>query len=156
MSYESLSHCKWDCKYHVVFIPKGRKKVLYGKIRKFLGPVLHDLARQRGSEIVEGHVVVDHVHMLMKIPPKYAVAEVIGYIKGKSAIAIARQFGGRKRNFSGEQFWARGYAVSTVGFEEELIKKYIRHQEILDAKGYDDELDKGEKDKDENEEDGKF
>ena len=92
----------------------------------------------------------------MKIPPKYAVAEVIGYIKGKSAIAIARQFGGRKRNFSGEQFWARGYAVSTVGFEEELIKKYIRHQEILDAKGYDDELDKGEKDKDENKDDGKF
>ena len=98
---------------------------------------------------MEGHMVVDHVHMLMKIPPKYAVAEVIGYIKGKSAIAIARQFGGRKRNFSGEQFWARGYAVSTVGFEEELIKKYIRHQEILDAKGYDDELDKGEKDTDE-------
>jgi putative transposase len=101
-------------------------------------------------------MVVDHVHMLMKIPPKYAVAEVIGYIKGKSAIAIARQFGGRKRNFNGEQFWARGYAVSTVGFEEELIKKYIRHQEILDAKGYDDELDKGEKDKDENKDDGKF
>jgi|SRR5512137_1034796 putative transposase len=156
MSYESLSHSKWDCKYHIVFIPKGRKKGLYGKIRKYLGPVLHDLARQRGSEIVEGHMVVDHVHMLMKIPPKYAVAEVIGYIKGKSAIAIARQFGGRKRNFSGEQFWARGYAVSTVGFEEELIKKYIRHQEILDAKGYDDELDKGEKDKDENKDDGKF
>ena len=105
---------------------------------------------------MEGHMVVDHVHMLMKIPPKYAVAEVIGYIKGKSAIAIARQFGGRKRNFSGERFWARGYAVSTVGFEEELIKKYIRHQEILDAKGYDDELDKGEKDKDENKDDGKF
>jgi len=101
-------------------------------------------------------MVVDHVHMLMKIPPKYAVAEVIGYIKGKSAIAIARQFGGRKRNFSGEQFWARGYAVSTVGFEEELIKKYIRHQEILDAKGYDDEIDKGEKEKDEDKEDGKF
>jgi putative transposase len=101
-------------------------------------------------------MVVDHVHMLMKIPPKYAVAEVIGYIKGKSAIAIARQFGGRKRNFSGEQFWARGYAVSTVGFEEELIKKYIRHQEILDAKGYDDELDKGEKDTDKDKDDGTF
>ncbi len=89
MSYESLSHCKWDCKYHVVFIPKGRKKVLYGKIRKFLGPVFHELARQRGSEIGEGHMVADHVHMLIKIPPKYAVAEVIGYIKGKSAIAVA-------------------------------------------------------------------
>jgi putative transposase len=156
MSDESLNHSKWDCKYHIVFIPKGRKKGLYGKIRKYLGPVLHDLARQRGSEIVEGHMVVDHMHMLMKILPKYAVAEVIGYIKGKSAIAIARQFGGRKRNFSGEQFWARGYAVSTVGFEEELIKKYIRHQEILDAKGYDDELEKGEKEKDEKKDDGKF
>ena len=139
-----------------MFIPKGRKKVLYGKIRKFLGPVFHEMARHRGSEIMEGHMVGDHVHMLIKIPPKYAVAEVIGYIKGKSAIAVARQFGGRKRNFNGEQFWARGYAVSTVGFEEELIKKYIRHQEILDAKGYDDELDKGEKDKDENKDDGKF
>jgi putative transposase len=137
MSYESLSHCKWDCKYHVVFIPKGRKKVLYGKIRKFLGPVFHELARQRGSEIGEGHMVADHVHMLIKIPPKYAVAEVIGYIKGKSAIAVARQFGGRKRNFNGEQFWARGYAVSTVGFEEEQIQHYIQQQEKLDTKGYD-------------------
>jgi len=114
MSYESLSHCKWDCKYHVVFIPKGRKKVLYGKIRKFLGPVFHELARQRGSEIGEGHMVADHVHMLIKIPPKYAVAEVIGYIKGKSAIAVARQFGGRKRNFNGEKFWARGYGINAV------------------------------------------
>ena len=114
---ESLSHSKWDCKQHIVFILKGRKKGLYGKIRTYLGPVLHDLSRQRGSEIVEGHMVVDHVHMLMKIPPKYAVAEVIGYIQGKSAIAIARQFGGRKRNFSGEQFWARGYEVSTEGLK---------------------------------------
>ena len=111
--------------------------MLYGKIRKFLGPVFHELARQRASEIGEGHMVADHVHMLIKIPPKYAVAEVIGYIKGKSAIAVARQLGGRKRNFNGKQFWARGYAVSTVGFEEEQIQKYIRHQEALDTKGYD-------------------
>ena len=95
----SLSHSKWDCKYHVVFIPKGRKKALYGKIRRFLGPVLRELAGQRGSTILEGHMVQDHVHMLIRIPPKYAVAEVIGYIKGKSAIAVARQFGGRQRNF---------------------------------------------------------
>ena len=120
-----------------MFIPKGRKKVLYGKIRKFLGPVFHEMAQHRGSEIVEGHMVGDHVHMLIKIPPKYAVAEVIGYIKGKSAIAVARQFGGRKRNFNGERFWARGYAVSTVGFEEEQIQHYIRQQEKLDNKGYD-------------------
>src|SRR6266496_2362102 len=127
-----LSHSKWDCKYHVVFIPKGRKKALYGKIRSFLGPVLRELAGQRGSTIVEGHMVQDHVHMLIRIPPKYAVAEVIGYIKGKSAIAVARQFGGRQRNFNGERFWARGYAVSTVGFEEEQIRAYIKHQEGFD------------------------
>ena len=109
--YESLTHSKWDCKYHIVFIPKGRKKTLYGKIRKYLGRVFHELAAQRESTIVEGHMVQDHVHMLVKIPPKYSVAEVVGYIKGKSAIAVARQFGGRQRNFNGERLWARGYAV---------------------------------------------
>ena len=133
-SYESLSHSKWECKYHIVFIPKGRKKELYGKIRSFLGPVFHELAQQRGSTILEGHMVQDHVHMLVKIPPKYAVAEVIGYIKGKSAIAVARQFGGRKRNFNGERLWARGYAVSTVGFEESQVRSYIRHQEQLEGR----------------------
>jgi putative transposase len=141
MTYASLSHSRWECKYHVVFIPKGRKKTLYGKIRKFLGPVFHELARQRGSEILEGHMVQDHVHILMSIPPKYSVAEVIGYLKGKSAIAVARQFGGRKRNFNGEKLWARGYAVSTVGFEEEKIRKYIRHQEQRDNRDDDDEPD---------------
>ncbi len=133
-TYASLSHSKWDCKYHLVFVPKGRKRELYGKIRKFLGPVLRELAQQRGSTIVEGHMVADHVHMLIKIPPKYAVSEVVGYLKGKSAIAVARQFSGRKRNFNGEQFWARGYAVSTVGFEEEQVKEYIRHQEQGDKR----------------------
>ena len=137
-SYESLAHSKWDCKYHIVFIPKCRKKDLYGKIRAFLGPVFHELAGQRGSRIVEGHMVQDHVHMLIKIAPKYAVAEVIGYIKGKSAIAVARQFCGRKQNFNGERLWARGYAVSTVGFEENQIKAYIRQQEQLDGKGSDE------------------
>src|SRR4030095_1890814 len=117
---------------------KRRKKTLYGKVRKFLGSVFHELASQRRSEILEGHMVQDHVHMLIRIPPKYAVAEVIGYIKGKSAIAVARQFGGRKRNFNGERFWARGYAVSTVGFEEEQIRAYIKHQEQLDAQGSDE------------------
>jgi len=134
-SYESLSHSKWDCKFHVVFVPKYRKKVLYGQIRRFLGPLFHDLASQRSCKILEGHMVQDHVHMLIAIPPKYSVSEVIGYIKGKSAIAVARQFGGRKRNFNGEKFWARGYAVSTVGFDEVKIKDYIRNQEQLDAQG---------------------
>lgn len=137
-SYESLSHSKWDCKYHVVFVPKYRKKVLYGKIRNYLGPLFHELSNQRGSKILEGHMVQDHVHMLIKIPPKYSVAEVIGYIKGKSAIAVARQFGGRQRNFNGERFWARGYAVSTVGFEEVQIREYIKNQEQIDGRGSDE------------------
>lgn len=132
-SYESLTHSKWDCKYHMVFIPKCRKKALYGRVRKFLGPVFHELAAQRGSTIVEGHMVQDHVHMLIKIPPKYSVAEIVGYIKGKSAIAVARQFGGRQRNFNGERLWARRYTVSTVGFEEAQVKAYIKKQEQLDG-----------------------
>jgi putative transposase len=138
MSYENLSHSKWDCSYHVVFIPKGRKRELYGKIRKYLGPILRELAQQRGSSIEKGGMVQDHVHMLIRIPPKYAVAEVIGYMKGKSAIAVARQFGGRKKNFNGERFWARGYAVSTVGFEEKQIRNYIANQQQLDGQGQDE------------------
>ena len=137
-SYSSLSHSKWDCKYHVVFIPKFRKKVLYGEIRSFLGPVFHELAGQRNCKILEGHMVQDHVHMMIAIPPKYSVAEIVGYIKGKSAIAVARQFGGKQRNFNGERFWARGYAVSTVGFETAQIKSYIQNQEQLEAQGFDE------------------
>jgi len=132
-NYQSLTHSRYDCKYHVVFVPKMRKKVLLGKIRKYLKGVFHELARQKGCEIVSGHMAVDHVHMCITIPPKYAVAEVIGYLKGKSAISVARQFGGKQRNFNGENLWARGYAVSTVGFELEKIKQYIAHQEKLDS-----------------------
>ena len=137
-SSESLSHSKRDGKYHGVLIPKGRKKALYGTIRQFWGPVLRALAGPRGSPIVEGHMGPDHVHRLIRIPPKYAIAAVIGSIKGKRAIAVARQFGGRQRNFHGERFWARGYAVSTVGFEEEQIRASIQHQEQLDAQGSDE------------------
>ena len=135
MTYASLSHSKWDCKYHLVFIPKYRKKVLYGKIREFLGPVFHELAKQRGSEILEGHMVQDHVHMLIKIPPKYFISEVVGYLKGKSAISVARQFSARKKNFNGENFWARGYAISTVGFNELQIRNYVMQQVQLDGRG---------------------
>lgn len=131
-AFESLAHSRWDCKYHVVFIPKRRKKALYGKIREYLKSVFHELARQRGCRIVEGYMAVDHVHMCILIPPKQAVAEVIGYLKGKSAIAVARQFGGREKNFNGECLWARGYAVSTVGLEMDKVRDYIRHQERLD------------------------
>lgn len=132
MSHESLNHSRWDCNYHVVFVPKYRKKKLYGKIRKFLGPVFHELARQKGCKILEGPMVQDPVHMLISIPPKHSIAQVIGYSKGKSAIAVARQFSGRKQNFNGEKFWARGYDVSTVGYNEEKIRLYIQNQEQLE------------------------
>ena len=134
-TYHSLSHSKWDCKYHVVFVPKRRRKVLYGNIRKELGPIFHALARQKECRIIEGHLVADHVHMVIEIPPKYAVASIIGFLKGKSAIAIARQFSGKERNYTGEHFWARGYAVSTVGFELEEIRRYVREQEDDDDNG---------------------
>ena len=130
--YQSLAHSKWDCKYHVVFVPKRRRRQLYGQIRRQLGAIFHALARQKECQIIEGHVMPDHVHMCIAIPPKVAVAQVIGFLKGKSAIAIARQFGGKERNFTGEHFWARGYAVSTVGFELEQIRAYIRKQEDED------------------------
>ena len=132
--YQSLSHTKWDCKYHVVFVPKRRRKVLYGSIRKALGGIFHELARQKECTILEGHVMPDHVHMLIMIPPKYAVASVIGFLKGKAAITIARRFSGKARNFAGEHFWARGYAVSTVGFNTEHIRKYIKNQEDEEGK----------------------
>lgn len=118
-----------------MFTPKYRRKVMFGEVRKFLGPVFHELARQKECRIVEGHLMPDHVHMCIEIPPKYAVASVVGFLKGKSAIAIARQFSGKQRNFNGENFWARGYAVSTVGFELEAVRRYIREQEIADKGG---------------------
>ena len=125
---KSLCHSVWDCKYHIVWIPKYRRKILYGRIRKHLGEVIRELARQRESQVLEGHLCPDHVHVYIAIPPKYAVAQVVGYIKGKSAIHIARTFGGRTRNFTGEHFWARGYFASTVGRDEEVIRNYIRRQ----------------------------
>ena len=132
--YQSLSHTRWDCKYHVVFIPKRRKKAVFGVLRKELGGVFRALAQQRESAVVEGHLMVDHVHMCLSIPPKYSVSSVVGYIKGKSAITIARHFGGRQRNFTGEVFWARGYFVSTVGLDEEMVRAYIRNQEQEDER----------------------
>jgi len=124
----------WECKYHVVFIPKCRRRVLYEELRLHLGEVFHNLARQKESEIEEGHLLLDHVHMLIAIPPKYAVSQVIGFIKGKSAIHLARVYGGRRRNFTGQYFWARGYFVSTVGRDEAMIRAYIRRQEEEDRR----------------------
>src|SRR5512138_2019535 len=119
-AYQSLSHTRWDCKYHVVFIPKRRKKKVFGALRRHLGQIFKELAQHKESQVVEGHLMPDHVHMCISIPPKYAVSSVVGYMKGKSAITIARKFGGRERNFTGEVFWARGYFVSTVGLDEEM------------------------------------
>jgi putative transposase len=118
----------------VVFIPKYRKKAIFGQIRRYLGEVLRKLAEQRESRIEEGHLMADHVHIMISIPPKYSVSQVIGYIKGKSAIHIAREFAGRKRNFVGQHFWARGYFVSTVGRDETVIREYIRQQEEEDQR----------------------
>ena len=132
--YQSLAHSKWDCKYHVVFVPKRRRKAIFWNIRRQPGPIFHVLAKQKECQILEGHLMADHVHMCIAIPPKHPVASVIGFLKGKSAIAIAR-LSGKERNFSGEHFWARGYAVSTVGFELEQVRQYIREQDAADGSG---------------------
>ena len=131
---KTLQHTEWECKYHVIFIPKYRRKVLYGQLRRQLGEVFRRLARQKESEIEAGHMMADHVHMMIAIPPKFSVAQVIGFIKGKSAIHIARHFGERLRNFVGQHFWARGYFVSTVGRDETVIRRYIRRQEAEDQR----------------------
>ena len=130
----SIRHTVWECKYHVVWIPKCRRKVLYGQLRQHLGEVFRDMASQRESRVEDGHLRPDHVHMLVSIPPKYAVSDVVGYVKGKSAIYIARNFVSRRRNFGGEKFWARGYYVSTVGRDEAAIRAYIKKQEEEDRR----------------------
>ena len=133
-NYRNLQHTRWECKYHVIFIPKYRRKVIYKGLRQHLGSVFRRLALQKDSEIEEGHLMADHVHMMISIPAKRSVSQVVGFIKGKSAIHIARHFGERKRNFAGEHFWARGYFVSTVGRDEEVIRAYIQHQESDDRR----------------------
>ena len=132
--FASLSHTKWECKYHVVFVPKYRRKAFFGQIKKDIGRIFVELARQKECRIEAGNLQPDHVHMLISIPPKYSVAQVVGYIKGKSAIYIARIYGKKSRNFIGEHFWARGYLVSTVGADEEKIREYIRRQEQEDQR----------------------
>ena len=133
--WKSLAHSRWECKYHVVFVPKYRRKVGYGEIRASWGGIFHELARQKECRIVEGHLLADHVHRCIEIPPQPAVASISGFLKGKSAVAMARQFGGKLQNFTGAHFWARGYAVSPVGYELEQVKRYIREQEAEDQAG---------------------
>ena len=131
---ETLSHTTWDCKYHVVFIPKYRRKALYHELRRHLGEVFRALAEQKECRIAEGHLMGDHVHRLLSIPPKYSVAQVVGFIKGKAAIHIVRTFMGRRKNYTGHHCWARGYSVSTVGRAEAVIRAYIRMQEAEDRR----------------------
>jgi putative transposase len=130
----SLSHTKWECKYHVVFIPKYRRKAMDKELRQYLGEIFHQLARQKECRIEEGHLCSDHVPMLISIPPKYSVSQVVGFLKGKSAIAIARNYGGKRKNFVGQHFWARDYYVSTVGREEATVRQYIQRQEVEDQR----------------------
>lgn len=129
-----LNHCTWECKYHIVFIPKYRRKELYGVIRKELREVLHRLSQQKECKIEAGNVMTDHVHMLISIPPKHSVSSIVGFLKGKSSIWVAQNIGNRQRNFVGHKFWARGYFVSTVGANEEVIKKYVLNQESEDRR----------------------
>jgi putative transposase len=133
-TYETLKHTTWECKYHVVFIPKCRRKALFAQLRRDLGPVFRSLAEQKECRVEEGHLMPDHVHMLLSVPPKYAVSQVMGFIKGKSAIHIARVYAGRRRNFVGQHFWARGYWVSTVGKNEAAVRRYIQEQEKEDQR----------------------
>lgn len=127
--WQSQSHVKWYCRYHVVFVPKYRRKSIYGRLRREIGGIIRELCRQAGVELVEGHAMADHVHLCLSIPPKYSVANTVGFLKGKSAIRIHREFLGQKRNFTGLHFWAAGYCVSTVGLDEQVIRAYIRNQD---------------------------
>ena len=131
--WDSLSHVKWDCKYHVVIVPKYRRKVLYGRLRRQIGRILRELCRQKGVELVEGHAMPDHVHLCLSIPPKYSVAHAIGFLKGKSAVRIHRELL-QERRMTGLHFWAAGYCVRTVGLDEDRVRQYIREQEQLERR----------------------
>ena len=130
-NWQSLSHVKWECKYHVVFVPKYRRKILYGKLRRAIGGILRDLCVQKGIELIEGHAMPDHVHVLVSIPPKYSVANTVGFLKGKSAVRVHRELL-KQRRMTGLHFWATGYCVSTVGLDEEKVRQYVREQEKHD------------------------
>lgn len=135
--WQSLSHVKWDCRYHVVWIPKYRRKVPYGKLWAAVGRLIRELCDQRGVELLEGHACSDHIHLCLSIPPKYSVAHVVGFLKGKSAVRIHRQLL-KERRLQGLHFWATGYCVSTVGLDEAAIRQYVQNQEKHDRE--DDQL----------------
>jgi putative transposase len=131
--WQSLSHVRWECKYHVVIIPKYRKRVFYGKLRRQLGPILREVWRQKGIELLEGHCMPEHVHLCLEIPPQYSVAYTLGYLKGKSAVRIPRELL-QERRMTGLPFWAAGYCVSTVGLEEARVRQYLREQEEIEQR----------------------
>jgi putative transposase len=133
MSNNKLAHTVWECKYHIVFVPKYRRKIIYGNLRKEIGIILRKLCEYKGIEIIEAKACIDHIHMCISIPPKYSASSIVGYLKGKSAIMIFERFSKLKQNFKGNSFWARGYFISSVGLDEEKIKKYIKNEEINDA-----------------------
>ena len=133
-NYNHLNDCTWECKYHIVFTPKYRKKSIFGLIRKELKDVFHRLAGQKECVIEEGYLMKDHVHMLISIPPKHSVSTIVGFIKGKSSIWIAQNISNKKQNFIGHKFWARGYFASTVGADEEVVRKYVQNQESDDKR----------------------
>ena len=130
--WESLSHVRWECKYHVVIIPKYRRKMLYGKLRKKVGSILRDLCKQKGVELLEGHAMPDHIHLLLSVPPRYSIAFVIGFFKGKSAIRVHRDLLQESGKRYPLHFWARGYCVSTAGLDEKALRRYIQEQDKLD------------------------
>ena len=129
----SLSHTVWECKYHIVWVPKKRRKIIYGKLRQELRTILKRLCKYKGVEVIEGTMCIDHIHICLAIPPKYSVSTIVGYLKGKSAMIIFEKYSRLKRNFKGHSFWARGYYVSTVGLDEAKIRKYIKNQDINES-----------------------
>ncbi|NOQ66426.1 MAG: IS200/IS605 family transposase [Desulfobacterales bacterium] len=130
--YQSQSHVKWECKYHIVWCPKYRRKKLYGRLRRRFGEIIQDLCRQKGVEVIEGHAQPDHVHICLSMPPKYSVSSIVGFLKGKSAIRLHKEFS--KAKSTGKHFWIRGYFVSTVGLDEKAVREYIKHQELTDKR----------------------
>ena len=138
--WQSQSHVRWYCRYHIVFVPKYRHRSIYGSLRRNIGGVMRELCRQHEVELVEGHAMADHIHLCLSIPPKYSVANTVGFLKGKSAIRIHREYLGRQRQYTGFHFWARGYCVSTVGLDEEMVRAYIRNQEAEEKRQEDLEL----------------
>ena len=130
--WQNLAHVKWECKYHLVIVPKYRRKVLFGRSRCQVGTILRQLCRQKGVDLLEGHAMPDHIHLVLSIPPKYSVAMVVGYLKGKSAIQIHRRLLRVNRGFTGKHFWSRGYCISTVGLDEKTVPAYVRQQDELD------------------------